>query len=160
MGHEFKNPLALIKSIAGSLKSRLGGTPLPAADRQDFQRGRREIIETRAASLNRFLQAYRQLAQMPPPVLRVDALRISDPGGWIGNRALQSRWSPGLDVLQRWPTRTKFEQMLINLVRNATEAALEAMSTEKGQNGDRPRSVIATEPEVTITGNWSKMTWS
>ena len=40
--------------------------------RQDFERGL-EIIETRSASLNRFLQAYRQLAQMPPPVLRKSA---------------------------------------------------------------------------------------
>ena len=36
---------------------------------KDFERGL-GIIEARAASLNRFLQAYRTLAQIPPPVLK------------------------------------------------------------------------------------------
>ena len=85
MGHELNNSLAPIKSIAGSLQARLSGTALPAEERQDFERGL-EIIEARAASLNRFLQAYRQLAQMPPPVLQeIDAVAIGDAGSWIGN---------------------------------------------------------------------------
>src|SRR5690348_7779737 len=67
LGHEISNSLAPIKSIAGSLRSRLpsemnGSLP-------DFERGL-EVIEGRAESLNRFVQAYRQLAQLPRPVLR------------------------------------------------------------------------------------------
>src|SRR5207237_9719750 len=69
MGHELNNSLAPIKSIAGSLNARLSETNLGDDQRQDFERGL-TIIEARAASLNRFLQAYRQLAQMPPPALQ------------------------------------------------------------------------------------------
>src|SRR5205814_3165645 len=69
MGHELNNSLAPIKSIAGSLNARLSEMSLDDDQRQDFERGL-AIIEARAASLNRFLQAYRQLAQMPPPALQ------------------------------------------------------------------------------------------
>src|SRR5436305_2388760 len=69
MGHELNNSLAPIKSIAGSLNARLSGIDLGTEEREDFERGL-GIIESRAASLNRFLQAYRQLAQMPPPALK------------------------------------------------------------------------------------------
>src|SRR5438128_12246229 len=68
LGHELNNSLAPIKSIAGSLHARLMGSGIRSEEQQDFQRGL-SIIESRAASLNRFLQGYRQLAQMPPPVL-------------------------------------------------------------------------------------------
>src|SRR6202142_2330930 len=69
LGHELNNSLTPIKSIAGSLSARLREAGMNAEQRQDFERGL-EIIESRSASLNRFLQAYRQLAQMPPPALR------------------------------------------------------------------------------------------
>ena len=68
LGHELNNSLAPIMSIAGSLAARLGEIELEPEKRRDFERGL-EIIETRSASLNRFLQAYRQLTQMPPPVV-------------------------------------------------------------------------------------------
>src|SRR6266436_2543132 len=74
LGHELNNSLAPIKSIAGSLGARLEQMELNSEERHDFERGL-EIIETRSAALNRFLQAYRQLAQMPPPVLKRVALR-------------------------------------------------------------------------------------
>lgn len=69
LGHELNNSLAPIKSIAGSLSSRLAETDLNPDHRRDFERGL-AIIEARTASLNRFLQAYRQLAQMPPPAIK------------------------------------------------------------------------------------------
>jgi len=69
LGHELSNSLAPIKSIAGSLSSRVSATPMDPDVRSDLQRGL-EIIEARSASLHRFLEAYRRLAQMPAPVLR------------------------------------------------------------------------------------------
>src|SRR5215470_9821220 len=69
LGHELNNSLAPIKSIAGSLHSRLVGAGIKEEEQQDFERGL-NIIESRAASLNRFLQGYRQLAQMPSPSLQ------------------------------------------------------------------------------------------
>lgn len=69
LGHELSNSLAPIKSIAGSLTSRVSATSIDPEVRADLQRGL-EIIETRSASLQRFLEAYRRLAQMPAPVVK------------------------------------------------------------------------------------------
>jgi two-component system, NtrC family, nitrogen regulation sensor histidine kinase NtrY len=136
MGHELNNSLAPIKSIAGSLHARVSETNLDDDQRQDFDRGL-AIIEARAASLNRFLQAYRQLAQLPPPSLQrcsISALvkRVA---------ALESRVrvgvNPGPDVtLIADPDQ--LEQMLINLLRNAAEAVLEAGNSS---NGSKAQSV-------------------
>jgi len=74
LGHELNNSLAPIISIAGSLSSRLPLEELPDAQNADFQRGL-NIIESRTASLHRFLQSYRRLAQMPSPTLQPTDLR-------------------------------------------------------------------------------------
>src|SRR5246127_5273996 len=123
MGHELNNSLAPIKSIAGSLNSRLSQTNLDDDQRQDFERGL-AIIEARAPSLNRFLQAYRQLAQLPSPSLQ----RCSIAPLVKRVAALESRVrvsvNAGPDVtLIADPDQ--LEQMFINLLRNAAEAVLE-----------------------------------
>src|SRR5215813_2756630 len=69
LGHELNNSLAPIKSIAGSLSARVSATAMDPNVRADLQRGL-EIIEARSASLHRFMEAYRRLAQMPAPVMR------------------------------------------------------------------------------------------
>ena len=123
LGHELNNSLAPIMSIAGSLAARLGEIELEPERRRDFERGL-EIIETRSASLNRFLQAYRQLTQMPPPVVkRIALLPIVERVAFLETR-LPVTIAQGLDVtLMVDPDQV--EQMLINLVRNAVEAVLE-----------------------------------
>ena len=74
LGHEINNSLAPIKSIAGSLLARLPTESVSSNGAGDFARGL-TIIEGRAESLNRFVQAYRQLAQLPPPIMRQVSLR-------------------------------------------------------------------------------------
>ena len=149
LGHELNNSLAPIKSIAGSLGARLGQMELSSEEHHDFERGL-EIIETRSASLNRFLQAYRQLAQMPPPVMkRVALLPIVERVAFLETR-LPITIAPGPDVtLMVDPDQ--IEQMLINLVRNAVEAVLEPAAVK-----DPARSsgtVKVATPPVTI--NWT-----
>ena len=149
LGHELNNSLAPIKSIAGSLGSRLGQIQLSSEERHDFERGL-EIIETRSASLNRFLQAYRQLAQMPPPVMKkVALLPIVERVAFLETR-LPITIARGPDVtLMVDPDQV--EQMLINLVRNAVEAVLESPAVK-----DPARSggtVKFATPPVTI--NWT-----
>ncbi|MBZ5688283.1 MAG: ATP-binding protein [Acidobacteriia bacterium] len=123
LGHELSNSLAPIKSIAGSLSSRVQSTDIDPAVRSDLQRGL-EIIETRSASLQRFLEAYRKLAQMPKPNLK------DVPLGALVSRvaALEVRVKvcvrEGPEVIfQADPDQ--LEQMLINLIRNAADAVLE-----------------------------------
>ena len=123
LGHELSNSLAPIKSIAGSLSSRVSATAMDANVRADLQRGL-EIIEARSASLHRFMEAYRRLAQMPAPVMRDVIL------GPLVERAagLETRIKvfvhPGPEIIFR-ADPDQLEQMFINLVRNAADAVLE-----------------------------------
>ena len=133
LGHELSNSLAPIKSIAGSLSSRVQSTNINPDVRSDLQRGL-EIIETRSASLQRFLEAYRKLAQMPKPNLRDVPLRP------LVSRvaALEMRVKVGV---KEGPEITfladpdQLEQMLINLIRNAADAVLENATAPTGKNG-------------------------
>lgn len=123
LGHELSNSLAPIKSIAGSLSSRISTTPMDPGVRTDLQRGL-EIIEARSASLHRFMEAYRRLAQMPAPAMRDVTL-----GPLVARAAgLETRIRvhvhPGPEIVFR-ADPDQLEQMFINLVRNAADAVLE-----------------------------------
>jgi len=149
LGHELNNSLAPIKSIAGSLSSRLAETELNPEQRRDFERGL-AIIEDRTASLNRFLQAYRQLAQMPPPVIRrVALLPIMERVVFLETRMVVAI-SRGPDVMLMVDP-DQIEQMLINLVHNAVEAALEpGLGDDRSNNSTN--GVDVRKPQVTL--NW------
>ena len=126
LGHELSNSLAPIKSIAGSLSSRVQLTDVDPEVRNDLQRGL-EIIEARSASLQRFLEAYRKLAQMPKPNLK------EVPLGPLVSRAaaLEMRVKVGVEEGPRitfLADPDQLEQMLINLIRNAADAVLETTS--------------------------------
>ena len=148
LGHELSNSLAPIKSIAGSLSSRVASTEMDSGVQTDLQRGL-EIIEARSASLHRFLEAYRKLAQMPAPVLREVAIEPL-----IARlRNLETRVPVAVEagppvVFQADPDQ--LEQMLINLIRNAADAVLEATATDSKiapENGQSP-------PTGKVTVGW------
>jgi two-component system nitrogen regulation sensor histidine kinase NtrY len=143
LGHELNNSLAPIISIAGSLASRLPLEELPEAQNADFQRGL-NIIESRTAALHRFLQSYRKLAQMPAPTLKPIELRPL----FERVAALETRVkvdiSPGAElVLMIDPDL--IEQMLINLVRNAVDAALEQAQSHRGGEVAEPKVTMRWE---------------
>lgn len=141
LGHELSNSLAPIKSLAGSLSSRVAATPMDESVRKDLQRGL-EIIEARSASLHRFLEAYRRLAQMPAPVLREVSLAplVARVAGLEMRIPICVRPGPDL-IFQADPDQ--LEQMLINLVRNAADAVLEMSTTTE----PKPTSIVAPHPE-------------
>jgi nitrogen fixation/metabolism regulation signal transduction histidine kinase len=123
LGHELNNSLAPIKSIAGSLEKLVGRDPRPADWRDDMQRGL-SVISSRAAALSRFMSAYARLSGLPQPRFAPVDVRV------LIRRVvgLETR----LDVaLMQGPEVTinadgdQLEQVLINLVRNAADAALE-----------------------------------
>jgi two-component system nitrogen regulation sensor histidine kinase NtrY len=127
LGHELNNSMAPIKSIAGSLSGRLAEIEMTAEQKHDFERGL-DIIETRAASLNRFLQAYRKLAQMPPPALaKVSLTPIVDRVAGLETRVRVTVVGRNAELML---DPDQFEQMLINLVKNAADAALESSPVE------------------------------
>jgi nitrogen fixation/metabolism regulation signal transduction histidine kinase len=124
LGHELNNSLTPIKSIAGTLRERVAGISLDSEQKQDFTRGL-EIIESRAGSLNRFVEAYRHLAQMPRPTLRPTPLAPLLRRVALLEIRLPVTVAPGPEITLNMDT-DQIEQMLINLVRNGAEAALEA----------------------------------
>jgi len=123
LGHEINNSLTPIKSIAGSLRMRLPQT-VPAEGLRDLNRGL-EVIEDRAASLNRFLQAYQQLSTLPAPRLEPVSLRPLLERIVHLEQRLAVELIAGPDItLSADPDQ--LQQVLINLVQNAADAALEA----------------------------------
>jgi two-component system, NtrC family, nitrogen regulation sensor histidine kinase NtrY len=103
------------------------------------------IIENRAESLNRFIQAYRQLAQLPSPALQPVWLHsLIERAGALETR-VNVQVNPGPDVvLQLDPDQ--IEQLVINLLRNAAEAALSRFPGVT--SGDH---AVKEVPEVTVT---------
>jgi nitrogen fixation/metabolism regulation signal transduction histidine kinase len=147
LGHELNNSLTPIKSIAGSLNARVSGMKLSPEERQDFSRGL-EIIETRTASLNRFLQAYRRLAQMPAPVLRKTALAplVTRVANLETRLAVTIVGGPNVELTV---DSDQLEQMLINLIRNAVEAAMDPAWAAPVPDGAPPSH--HSEPEVMLS---------
>lgn len=123
LGHELNNSLAPIKSIAGSLEALLGRTPPPDDWRDDMQRGL-AVIASRADALSRFTAAYARLARLPPPARKAVDLKAL----MCRVAALESRLPVALDdsaAITLHADPDQLEQLLINLVRNAVDAALE-----------------------------------
>jgi nitrogen fixation/metabolism regulation signal transduction histidine kinase len=123
LGHELNNSLAPIKSMAGTLGSLLARQPRPADWDEDARRGL-SVIEGRAESLSRFMEGYSRLARLPSP-----KLQPADLGDLVRRvagleRRLPVTLIPG-PALTLQADRDQLEQMLINLLRNAVDAALE-----------------------------------
>lgn len=123
LGHELNNSLAPIKSIAGSLESLLSREPRPADWQQDMQQGL-AVIAARSAALGRFMGAYSSLARLPQPRFQpVEAgLLIHRVAGLETRMNIAIVPGPNLSI-QADPDQ--LEQLLINMLRNAADAALE-----------------------------------
>lgn len=124
LGHEINNSLAPIRSIAETLRQQVrlpvGERP---ADLDEDLAGGLDVITRRSEGLARFLAAYARLARLPRP-----RLGDVDVAGWIRRVAALERRvpvavRPGPDAVVR-ADGDQLDQLLINLVRNAADAAL------------------------------------
>ena len=123
IGHELNNSLAPIKSIAGSLESLLGRDPLPADWREDMSHGL-SIIAARSDALGRFTSAYARLARLPPPQrVKTDLGPLVRRVAALDTRAAVTLLEGPATVVEADPDQ--LEQLLINVTRNAVEAAAE-----------------------------------
>ena len=146
LSHEVNNSLAPIKSIAESLTQAMSrGTPQPP-DMGDLQSGL-GVIASRSESLRRFMSSYAQLARLPRP--RLDRVAVAE----LAQRAapLEQRLpvtvTGGPDVTVR-ADADQLEQVLINLLRNAADAALEtAGGVRLGWRMEREQVAITVDDD-------------
>jgi two-component system nitrogen regulation sensor histidine kinase NtrY len=125
MGHEINNSLAPICSLAADL---LESLKLPSVRRpgdldQDLVRGL-AVIQRRSGALARFMASYARLAKLPPPrCMPVDV------AAWVRRvieleRRQRVRLDAGPDLTIH-ADGDQLDQLLINLIRNAVDAASE-----------------------------------
>lgn len=123
MGHELNNSLAPMKSIAENLGSMLRRPQRPQDWEEDMRSGL-GIIASRTDGLARFMNAYARLAKLPPPVM--GPVVVSE---WIRRVVgLEARAEVRLVAgpeIQIQADADQLDQLLINLLRNAVDAALE-----------------------------------
>ena len=124
LGHELNNSLAPIQSVAQSLETSVQRTENGQSENSIFTDIRQglAIIRSRTEALGRFMSAYTRLAKLPKPTLspvefdelvrRVAALE----------RRIPVTIVDGLTVSIQ-ADRDQLEQLLINLIRNAADAA-------------------------------------
>jgi signal transduction histidine kinase len=136
LGHELNNSLAPIRSVADSLNALLRRQPRPADWEEDARSGL-AVIAARAESLNRFMNAYARLARLPAPC--PGPVNVAE---WVRRGAgLETRLSVHVRAGPELSIRgdgDQLEQLLINLVRNAADAALEtggAVQVSWAKNG-------------------------
>jgi PAS domain S-box-containing protein len=121
--HEINNSLAPIHSLAGSLDSLLRRDPEPPDMRDDLQQGL-SVIAGRSKALSRFMASYARLAQLPEP--RLAPLDVRE---WI-RRVVDLETRLDVEVIAGPPVNVnadgdQLDQLLINLLGNAVDAALE-----------------------------------
>lgn len=149
LGHELNNSLAPIKSIAGSLRDLVRREPPPSDLREDLEQGL-DVVSSRAESLDRFMSNYARLARLPEP-----RLAPLDLGELIRRVADLETRAPVVvragEALSLSADGDQLEQAMINLIRNAMDAALEA-------NADAPEveigwSLLAGRVELWVSDN-------
>lgn len=123
LSHEINNSLAPIKSIAGSLRNLVRMDPPPADLEEDLFQGL-TVIAGRAEALSRFMASYARLARLPPP-----DRKPMDVEPWI-RRVVELETRLPVEIVPGPPVTIQadgdqLDQLLINLVRNGVDAALE-----------------------------------
>jgi PAS domain S-box-containing protein len=159
LGHEINNSITPIKSLAERLQELLRRGPPEGELREDLQRGL-GVITSRSEALGRFLAAYTRLAKLPPP-----RLAPLDVAAWVQRVVrLESRMAVqivgGPDVTLQ-ADGDQLDQLLINLVANAVDAALAAKGPAAGVrvywSRDGNRFELTVEDDGTGLGETSNL---
>lgn len=126
LGHELNNSLAPIQSVAQSLETSLQRSETARGEGAVFADMRQglNIIRSRTESLGRFMAAYTQLARLPKPtIVSVDFAELVRRVVALERRTPVELVEGPAGMIQA--DRDQVEQLLINLLRNAVDAAAE-----------------------------------
>jgi nitrogen fixation/metabolism regulation signal transduction histidine kinase len=155
LGHELNNSLAPIQSIAGSLRKLLAMGQRPGDWEQDMKDGL-AVIASRAESLARFIGAYSRLAKLPRPVPSTVEIHplVHRVASFETRLAVRVEDGPGVAIQA---DGDQLEQLLINLVRNASDAALASgggVTVRWGESGEHLMiEVLDNGPGLANTAN-------
>lgn len=120
MGHELNNSLTPIKSMAATLQTRLAAGAEVASLRDDLGSSL-GVIASRAEALGRFMAGYTMLARLPAPRRKTVHMRA------LVERAASMETRTSVAVEGKDLTFSvdpdQLEQLIINLVKNAVDAA-------------------------------------
>lgn len=128
LSHEINNSLAPITSLAGTLANLLDRDPRPDDWEADVRSGL-SVIATRSDALVRFMSSYARLARLPAPTMGRVAVSewVHRVAGLEARLPVRVRGGPDVVVMA---DADQLDQLLINLVTNAVEAAQAAGSDE------------------------------
>lgn len=141
LSHEARNSLGPIQSIANTLLSMIRDNSLNSDLTGDVTSSL-ELIEDRAASLIRFLDGYSKVAHLPDPVRR----RLNFTKLVCDCASLETRVPVGIatgEAAYVFADADQLKQAIINLIRNAAEAAHET-------NGCVYIQICASDKTVTV----------
>jgi len=158
--HEINNSLAPIRSIAGTLRRILDRSPRPDDWETDVTQGL-HVISERSGALGRFMASYSKLTRLPEPEVR--PLRVNE---WV-ERTISLETRLAVEVAPGPPMTIQadgdqLDQLLINLVKNAVDAAAEtggavrvgwAEVAEQGRGSSLELWVEDEGPGISNTGN-------
>ncbi|HEX2140369.1 MAG TPA: ATP-binding protein [Woeseiaceae bacterium] len=120
MGHELNNSLTPIKSMAATLQTRLADGAAVDSLREDLGDSL-GIIASRAEALGRFMTGYTMLARLPAPRRKTVRLRsLVERAAAIDTRMPVTVEGEDAEIAV---DPDQLEQLIINLVKNAVDAA-------------------------------------
>jgi signal transduction histidine kinase len=122
LGHEINNSMTPIRSLATRLQELVRRNRANDDLQEDLERGL-SVIATRSEGLSRFLGAYARLVRLPPPRLApVDVRSIVQRVVGLEQR-MKVQVVGGVDIASSADS-DQLEQLLINVISNAVDAAL------------------------------------